>query len=384
MKTPVVKINTVKVTMVIVLVMALLSCAPRATTSPAPVITPAPAVTPTSNLPPPTSQDVALQKLIEGTKKEGTVTLYSFNFMGDVGLAMSQAFKARYGINVDIITGRGAEFTERLKTEARMGARTGDFTEGSPVNVINIKNAGLTAPSKDLPVLQEKDVWKVNPASMDPDGHLLVSYPSFMQPLSNTKLLKPEDEPKSWAELLQPKWKGKVMVTDPVVSTNTYATFQPLIRGGAMTEDYIKKLGAQDLVYVNGSAQGVERLIRGEYPIFAGVQAINASDAAREGAPVKALDFTDGMAGLTIVHTIIKDAPHMNAAKLFANWYLSKEGQQTYSKAKGAPTIRKDVQANVPPSLDVYPVKPIFPTADDLILQGKMFADKVWVLFFKK
>ena len=128
----------------------------------------------------------------------------------------------------------------------------------------------------------------------------------------------------------------------------------------------------------------MERLTRGEAPIFAGVQAINASDAVREGAPVKVLDFSDGMAGLTIMHAVIKDAPHPNAARLFANWYLSKEGQSTYSKAKGAPTIRKDVQANVPPALDVYPVKPIFPTSDDVILQGKMFADKVWVPFFKK
>ena len=254
MDSRVAKVIIVKVVALIALVMALASCAPAGVSpqpvATAPVSTPIPKITQIAS-----PEDIVLQKLVEAAKKEGSVTLYSFNFMGDVGLAMQKAFKARYGINVDIITGRGAEFAERLKTEARMGIRTGDFTEGSPVNLINIKSLGLTTSLKDLPILQEKDVWKISPTDTDPEGHLLVSYPTFMQPLANTRLLKPEDEPKSWADLLQPKWKGKVMVTDPVVSTNTYATFQPLIRAGTMTEDYLRKLGAQDLPFVNGSAQ---------------------------------------------------------------------------------------------------------------------------------
>lgn len=95
-------------------------------------------------------------------------------------------------------------------------------------------------------------------------------------------------------------------------------------------------------------------------------------------------DLKEGMAGQAIPMAVIKNAPHSNAAKLFANWWLSQEGQALYAKVKGAPTIRKDVQAGLPPALDMDPTKPIFSTADDADLQGKMFSDKVWVSLLKK
>ncbi len=366
----------------IVLVMLLASCTPTAT--PAPPVSPTPTSAPVPIATPVTSPaDTALQKLVDAAKKEGTVTLYSFNFVGDVGFAMQRGFKDRYGIKVEIITGRGAEFIERLKTEARIGNRTGDFSEGSQVHLVNMKIAGLTTSLKDLPVLQEKDVWKVEPAFLDPEAHVLAAYPTYMQPFANTKLVKPADEPKSWADLLQPKWKGQILFTDPVVSSNAYIIFQPLVKAKVLPDDYLQKFGAQDLQFVTGPAQGIEKLSRGEYPIFGGSQAIDASNAVREGAPVKVLDFKEGISGQAILQTVIKDSPHINAAKLFVNWWLSKEGQSVYAKAKGAPTIRKDVQSGLPPGLDVDPAKSVFPTAEDLVLQGKLFADKAWVPLLK-
>jgi len=366
----------------IVLVMLLASCTPTAT--PAPPVSPTPTSAPVPIATPVTSPaDTALQKLVDAAKKEGTVTLYSFNFVGDVGFAMQRGFKDRYGIKVEIITGRGAEFIERLKTEARIGNRTGDFSEGSQVHLVNMKIAGLTTSLKDLPVLQEKDVWKVEPAFLDPEAHVLAAYPTYMQPFANTKLVKPADEPKSWADLLQPKWKGQILFTDPVVSSNAYIIFQPLVKAKVLPDDYLQKFGAQDLQFVTGPAQGIERLARGEYPIFGGSQAIDASNAVREGAPIKILDFKEGISGQAILQAVIKDSPHTNAAKLFANWWLSQEGQAVYAKAKGAPTIRKDVQSGLPAALDVDPAKPYLPNSDDLVLQGKLFADKAWVSLLK-
>lgn len=377
--------NKLHLLLLISLLLATLACAPQA--APPPSTLP-PAQTPAilkATPPPALSPDkTALQKLVDAAKKEGSVTLYSFNMVGDVGLAMQRAFKEQYGINVDIITGRGAEFAERLKTEARSGSRTGDFVEGAAAHIINIKNMGLTIPLKDLPVLQEKDVWKMDPLSSDIDSNVIVAYPIFQQPFANTRLVKPEEEPKSWFDILQPKWKGKILFTDPVVSANAYLVFQPLVRAGVLTEDYLQKLGAQDLIFVTGPPQAIERLARGEAPLFVGAQPASASNAVREGAPIKIFDCKEGMSAQAVVQAVVKDAPHTNAAKLFANWWLSKEGQSVYSKAKGAATIRKDVPSGLPPSLDVDPVKPIYNTSEDLDIQAKMFRDKVWVPLLKK
>lgn len=363
-----------------------LACAPQS----APL--PKPTAQPQNTLPlapataaPVSPGDQALVKLVEAAKKEGSVNLYSYNFIGDTALAMQRAFKARYGINVDVITGRGAEFTERIRTEARTGNRVGDFFEGSAAHVINLKNLGLTVSLKDLPVLQEnKDIWRLDPSFVDLDYHVLAAYPIFMQPFINTRLIKPEDEPKSWFDLLQPKWKGKIVFNDPVVSSTPHLVFQPLVKAGVLTEDYIAKLGAQDLIFVTGAPEAMERLARGEAPIFLWTQAGVASNMVREGAPIKIIDFKEGIVGQAVTEAVVKDSPHPNAAKLFANWWLTQEGQTVFAKARGTSTIRKDAPADLPPALDVTPVKSIWVTAEDIDIQGKMFRDKIWVSLLKK
>lgn len=367
------------------LLVSFLACAPRTapppSSSPSTPVPAAPRVAPTPVI---SHEEAALQKLVDAAKKEGSVTLYSFNFVGDVGIAMQKAFKERYGIKVDIITGRGAEFLERLKTEARSGNRTGDWTEGSMVHLINMKKAGLTAPLTNLPVLLEKDVWELDVSLLDPDGHLLAHTPAFLWPFLSTRLVKPEEEPKSWFDLLQPKWKGKILFTDPMVSSNLYLIFQPLFRAGVLKEDYLEKLGAQDLLFVTGPPQAIEWLSRGQAPIFAAAQASDGSNAAREGAPIKVFDLKEGIPAQLVLQAAIKDAPHPNAAKLFTNWFLSKEGQSVYTKMRGSASVRKDVPSGLPPALSLEPAKPIYPTSDDLEIQGKMFRDKTWVSILKK
>lgn len=358
-----------------------LACSPQVKSTPTPPPTPAlpasPAVTPGR-------EDLALQKLVEAAKKEGKVTLYTFNFIGDAGIAIQSAFTVRYGIKIDAISGRGAEFTERLKTEARTKNQTGDYTEGSPLHLINMKKAGLTTTLADLPVLQEKDVWKLDIGYLDQDKHLLAYSPIFQWPLVNTKLVKPEDEPKSWLDLLQPRWKGKILFADPVIASNAYMAFQPLVKGGMITSDYLDKLGAQDLLQVIGPTQGVEALSRGEAPIFLFTAASTATNAVRAGAPIKIIDLKEGMSAQANLMAVVKDSPHPNAAKLFANWLLSKEGQSVQAKARGADGVRKDVPSGFPPALALDPVRPVLTTSDDLETQGKMFQDKVYLPLLKK
>lgn len=165
------------------------------------------AAAPTSNLPIPISQeDTAWAKVVVAAKREGKVTVYSYSWVGDAGIAMTRAFESKYGIGLDMITGRGAEFVERLKTEKRMGSMTADTFEGSATHVTNAKVAEtIAASAQGLPALAEKGIWSLEPLSQDKDGYVLAFMPLVGAPYINTKLVKAEDEPKSWFDIMQPR-----------------------------------------------------------------------------------------------------------------------------------------------------------------------------------
>ena len=96
------------------LILFSISCAPAAAPASIPTLAPSQVPTPASNLQPPTSQDITWGKTMEAAKKESSLTLYSYAFTGDLGLALSKAFTDKYGIKVEIVTGRGAEMVVSL------------------------------------------------------------------------------------------------------------------------------------------------------------------------------------------------------------------------------------------------------------------------------
>ena len=170
-----------------------------------PATTPAPATTPQATAPAPftapgttpaiSAYDAAWQKVIDAAKKEGSVTMYSFNFGGDVGLAVNKAFKDKYGIKLDIITGRGAEQLERLKAERRMGTMVADLMDGSRVHAANVKKDGLTVNLADLPFFKDKQVWTLNPFVLDEGGHVLAFSYFVYAPFINPTMVKAGEQP---------------------------------------------------------------------------------------------------------------------------------------------------------------------------------------------
>ncbi len=350
--------------------------APQAT-SPAPVTGPgtAPAIS---------ADDAAWQKVIEAAKKEGSATLYSFNFVGDVGLAVSRAFKEKYGINLDIITGRGAEQLERLKAERRTGKMTGDFMEGSRVHNANVKKEGLTVSLADLPVFKEKEAWLVDPFVLD-DTKNLVSFNIFVYaPFVNNNLVKKGEEPKSYKDLLDPKWKGKMVLPDPNVSAASYETFMSFLSLKILDNDYLKALGNQQLAFTLGDDDSIQKITRGEYSISIRTAPPVVANYILQGAPIRAVPMAEGHIGSALVALVVKDGPHPNAAKLFTNWLLSQEGQTVFGKAKGANTIRKDVTDFLPEPARVPNVKVIMPTEKDTDDMAQLFKDKFLVNLWKK
>lgn len=327
---------------------------------------------------------MAWAKVVEAAKKEGKLTLYSFSFSGDIGLGLSKAFEERYGVSVEIITGRGNEQIERLKTELRMGNVVGDFIETSNLNAVTAKDQGVVVSPGPLPVLQEKDVWLVPPA-LDAEGVVFTYVASPIALWINTNLLRPGEEPKAWRDLLEPKWKGKLLSLDPTVSSGPYLAFIPLLNNKVIDEAYLRALGRQDIVLdVQSTRELFKKLAAGQYPLFVGASGSTAGPIVMEGAPIKMVDMAEGVTVSGLGIAIVKNAPHLQAARVFMNWLLSPEGQTLQSKLQAAPPVRKDATDFTPSAAKLIPQRLIPSTQKDLDDATRLFRERYLTRIFKE
>ncbi|MBF8265704.1 MAG: iron ABC transporter substrate-binding protein [Dehalococcoidia bacterium] len=324
------------------------------------------------------NEDAAWQKIVEAAKKEGKVTAYSYNWVGDIGLDVKKTFESRYGITLDIITGRGAEFIERLKTERRLNQRTGDFTEGSAGHITSMKMDGLViSVVTELPALREKDVWWVDPSYLDPvDRVNLTLTQQVDSPTINTNLVKPGEEPGSWKDLLDPKWKGKMGLRDPKLSSLIIAMFVGLVDKKIWDENYMKALHKQDLKYIISTVDEGRLLSQGEIHMSALGSGNGMTRVAAQGAPIRMLTMKEGELVSGISMATIANAPHPNAAKVLMNWVLSKEGQSVIGQGLSALPVRKDVQDFRPPTVRTKMVNPFFVNQANLDEGAKRYQDR--------
>lgn len=374
------KMSVVFCSLITAVTLLSISCAPGAAPVAAPVPQPAQATTaaPVTAVPSTKPEDVAWQKVVEAARKEGTVTVYSFWWVGDQSTSIARAFRQRHGIDVQIITGRGAEFLERLKVEKRIGKVTADVFEGSATHSQNAKDAGILASVADLPALQDKAGWSIQPLVFDPTAHILLHRPWAMVPFVNTKLVKPEDVPKTWNDLLLPKWRGKMVVPDPNVSNSAYYLLL-LVRHGDVGGDFVRQLAQQELRFVKDSGDAVRDLARGDAALLPNATDSSAAPFAQEGAPIRAVEVEKGTIASGGVITWVKDSPHPNAARVFINWVLSDEGQKIEAEAGGTLPMRQAVTDFRHPAIRARINQPLVIGVQENEDIAKAFRDKVLV-----
>jgi ABC-type Fe3+ transport system substrate-binding protein len=176
----------------------------------------------------------------------------------------------------------------------------------------------------------------------------------------NTSLVKPE-ELKSVKELLNPKWKGKLLANDPRVAGPGQATFGFFLAHKDLGADFIRLLAKQNLQFVRDYRQGVEWLATGKYPILIGGSDVDAELFIKQGLPIRIVNPNQLKEGgyLTVgpgAISLLNRAAHPNAAKLYLNWLLSKDGQAAFAKTVGYPSRRLDTPK--PPEPWKFPPQP--------------------------
>jgi iron(III) transport system substrate-binding protein len=283
--------------------------------------------------------------LIEAAKKEGKIVFYTAM---DLAFAerLGRLFEAKYqGMTVRVERSGAERVFQRIGQEYGSNIHAVDVVNtADQAHVIIWKRNGWLAQ-----YLPEDVVKYYDKRYYDPEGFELVTR-VLVSPFGiNTNLVRMGDAPKSFADLLDPKWSGKMVKAHPAYSgTIMNATFE-IARD--LGWGYFEKLAKQNILQVQSATDTPKRIVLGERAVMidgAGYLVIRDKEA---GKPVDVIYPAEGTPLATSPSVLMKGAPNPNAAKLFHNWMHSREGQQIlidfarqyspHSQAVEKPGVRK-------------------------------------------
>ena len=227
-------------------------------------------------------------ELIEAAKKEGKVILYSSMDL-PVGEKLGKAFEAKYpGMEVQIERSGAERLFQRVAQEFSSNIHAADVINTTDAShIITWKRNGWLAP-----FVSEDMAQHFLPAYRDPDGMSATSRIYLSSIAYNTNLVKPEDAPKSFADLLDPKWAGKLVKGHPAYSgTIMTATFQ-LVR--ELGWEYFEKLSKQRVMQVQSSTDPPKKLSLGERAVMADGNEYGVVLLKEAGQPVEPVYPTEG------------------------------------------------------------------------------------------
>jgi iron(III) transport system substrate-binding protein len=262
--------------------------------------------------------------LVEAAKKEAKVILYSSMDL-PVGEKLGKAFEAAYpGIAVQIERSGSERLFQRVAQEFDSDIHAADIINSSDAShFITWKRNGWLMP------FVPEDVAKYFPENYrDPDGMSATSRIYLSSIAYNTNLVKPEDAPKSFADLLDPRWAGKMVKGHPAYSgTIMTATFETVRELGW---EYFEKLSKQRIMQVQSSTDPPKKLSLGERAVMADGNEYGIVLLKEAGQPVEPVYPTEGTPTISGPTGIFKSAPHPNAAKLFQAWLHTRQTQQFF------------------------------------------------------
>jgi len=185
-----------------------------------------------------------------------------------------------------------------------------------------------------------KNFDKIPDAAKDPNGQYIAQRLNMMTVYLRTDKVAPADEPKTWNELTDAKYKGKLVTTDP-----SFTALQVSVVGMMSKErgwGFYEKLRQNDIMVVQGNQQSSDMIKRGERVIAVGALDSYAAEERAAGHPIKTLYPSDGVFVIPSPTAIIKGSPNPNAAKLFAEFMISEEVQKLFP-ADGGFAARSDI-----------------------------------------
>ena len=278
------------------------------------------------------------EKTLAAAKSEGQITVYASTYE-----RVLEAFKTEYPeIKVTSIGGRSSDVAARISAERRAGKYLADVVAVGSNTAFNVlyraKALDPLKPTLILPEVLDPSKWLGGEYPfVDPERQYVFVYLSNPSSVFdyNSKLTNP-GEFKSYWDVLNLKWKGKIVSLTPT-STTMGSTLQFLYYHPELGQDYLRKLfGNMEATFSADPRQMLDWLAQGNYSICLGCRNNEIARAKKQGLPVGTLDTSawkeGGRISLSGSLSLANKAPHPNAAKVFINWYLSRKGQIAVQK----------------------------------------------------
>jgi iron(III) transport system substrate-binding protein len=305
-------------------------------------------------------------KIVEAGRKEGKVVV-SLPSSADLRKALEKAFRQRFGIEVETVTARASTSVRRMADEAKAGVHYFDVHLGGGQSIVTgLLPEGLLAPVEEyfiLPEVKDPKNWWGGHIWTDTAEKFIYTSSAYTTELLwyNEQLMRPE-QVRSFDDLLDKKWQGKIAFLDPRTPGAGASLWSYLreIKG----EEYLGRLAGQQLILGRDQRLLAENVAKGKVTLVMGLSYYSFAPFVKAGLPVQSLPapregmYISGGSGQLV---ILKKAPHPNATRVFVNWLLGKEGQEVFSRGISQATRRFDVDTKWLKEFGVTAAKDIYP-----------------------
>ena len=268
------------------------------------------------------------QKILDGARKEGKVVVYSSMIVDQALRPIGDGFQARYPeVKFEFWRGDNREIVQKITVEKRASKQIADVVESS--GVAGPLVAAATTQKFATPLAVHYAAQHI-----DPNGMYIASRLSYFGLAYNTKQVDAGLLPKTYKDLLDPKYKDKLSWRAQSESgADLFMTMILKTLGEKAGEDYLKALAKQNVVNYTGSARAlVDRVGQGEYAMAINIFAHHPLISKEKGAPLD-VQMMAPIPSIPNVVMAVKDAPHPHAAMLFIDYILSTEAQVILQKA---------------------------------------------------
>jgi iron(III) transport system substrate-binding protein len=267
-------------------------------------------------------------------KAEGKVSWYTSTPIEDAQRIVA-LFRQQTGIEVELFRSGGSAILSRFQQEMNARRVAVDvLTHSEPAAANALAKKGYFVPFKP------KNFDKIADSAKAPDGSFVAQRLNMVTHYMRSDKIAAGDEPKTWNDLPNSKYKGKLVMTDP-----SFTSLQVSVVGTIAKDrgwDYYEKLRANDILVVPGNQQVSDMLKRGERLIAVGALDSYAADLRKERHSIKTLYPSDGVFVIPAPTSVVKGAPHPNAARLFAEFIISDDVQKMLP-AGGGYSARIDI-----------------------------------------
>jgi len=271
------------------------------------------------------------QKLIEGAKKEGELNLYTSAQADDIG-AVAAAYEKKYGIRVSMWRSSSEKVLQRAIAEARANRRSMDVAETNGPEMESMHR------EKILQLVRSPYLADLIAPALLPHGEWVGTRLNVFVQAYNTKAVRKQDLPKSWEDLFDPKWKGKLGIEQE--DADWLAGMLGELgeaKGTKVFKDIVAKNG---MSMRKGHTLLAQLVVSGEIPLALTVYNYKAEQLKAKGAPIDWFAIGTAIARPNGVG-VARAAPHPHAAVLFYDFEISEEGQKILAQRDFVPTSKK-------------------------------------------